>query len=75
MAMNPEAITRGKEVLTNFTHLNIPYQTFKDVTLTTDILIPKDLKPGKAPILIRFHGGFLVSTSRFSTFNTSYNLL
>ncbi|MCJ1275189.1 hypothetical protein MMC21_002990 [Puttea exsequens] len=61
MAVNPAAIARGKEALTHFTHLNVPYQTINDHAITTDILIPKDIKPGKAPLIVRFHGGFLIT--------------
>lgn len=39
------------------------YKTVKNHKFLTDVLIPKDIPTGPRPILIRLHGGFLVSPS------------
>jgi len=49
----------GRSLFNQFT---IPYKTINQHEITTDILIPKGIKPGKHPLLVRIHGGGLVST-------------
>lgn len=64
MSVNPEAMVRGQKALNAFNVTSATYQTIGDHNITVDVLIPKDLKPGKQhPVIIRFHGGFLVSKS------------
>lgn len=48
--------------LSLFNSFTIPYKTVNNHEITTDILIPKNIKPGKHPLLARFHGGGLVSS-------------
>jgi acetyl esterase/lipase len=38
-----------------------PYKTINSHTIEVGILVPKDLKPGKHPLIVKFHGGGLVS--------------
>ncbi|KAK7206392.1 Alpha/Beta hydrolase protein [Myxozyma melibiosi] len=40
------------------------YKTVKKTPIYTDVLIPKDVPEGPRPILIRLHGGFLITGSR-----------
>ncbi len=56
MSMDPAAIARAKEVLSCFSVTNVPYQTIGDHKVTLAVLIPNDLKPGKHPFVVRFHG-------------------
>ncbi|MCJ1432527.1 hypothetical protein MMC27_001884 [Xylographa pallens] len=51
------------------------YKTVNDHPIGVDILIPKDIKTGKRPLVVRFHGGFLVSgASLFPWFFPSWIL-
>lgn len=51
------------------------YKTIGKNSITVDILIPKDIQPGKYPLLIRFHGGGLVrSESRPLRDITAHNV-
>ncbi|RYP69920.1 hypothetical protein DL769_005145 [Monosporascus sp. CRB-8-3] len=45
----------------SFTILTTPYKTVSDQPITTDVLIPKNLKTSTSPILLRYHGGGFVS--------------
>jgi cephalosporin-C deacetylase-like acetyl esterase len=47
-----------------FTGYDIAYKYFQDTPIFTTVLLPKDLKPGKHPVLVRWHGGFLITGSR-----------
>ncbi|MCJ1385198.1 hypothetical protein MMC17_008319 [Xylographa soralifera] len=51
------------------------YKTVNDHPIGVDILIPKAIKAGKRPLVVRFHGGFLVSgASLFPWFFPSWVL-
>jgi cephalosporin-C deacetylase-like acetyl esterase len=39
------------------------YKKIGDHEIEVGILVPKDLKPGKHPLMVKFHGGGLVSNS------------
>ena len=61
MAMSAAALNPEK-----FSPFHIHSTTYKAVNehpISVDILVPKGLKPGnnKYPLIVRFHGGFLVS--------------
>ena len=43
---------------------NVPYKTVDDHPIEVSILIPKNIQPGKRPLLVRFHGGGLVEGVR-----------
>lgn len=58
--MNPVVITAVKEKFTAFNIHNVTYQVINGHAITADILIPKTLKSGKHPVIVSFHGGFLV---------------
>ncbi|PQE28578.1 Alpha beta hydrolase fold-1 protein [Rutstroemia sp. NJR-2017a WRK4] len=49
--------------LSHFHVLTTPYKTIEGLEIPAHILIPKSIadKPGKYPVLVRFHGGFLVT--------------
>lgn len=38
-----------------------PYKHIGPHAIELGILVPKDLKPGKHPLVVKFHGGGLVS--------------
>jgi acetyl esterase/lipase len=40
------------------------YKVIEGQPILLDLLVPKALPPGERPVLIRFHGGFLVYGSR-----------
>ena len=42
----------------------ITYKTVFNTPIDATILIPKSIKPGKYPVLVRWHGGYLVSGAR-----------
>jgi acetyl esterase/lipase len=52
-----------------FAAFNIYTTAYKHVNnqpISVDVLVPKNLKPGKHPLIVRFHGGFLVSCTALS---------
>ena len=40
------------------------YKTVGEAGIQVSIITPKDLKPGVYPVIIRFHGGFLITGHR-----------
>ncbi|RDW82780.1 hypothetical protein BP6252_03892 [Coleophoma cylindrospora] len=47
-----------------FSGFDVTTPTYKEVNghkITLDVLVPKDLDPGIYPLIVRFHGGFLIS--------------
>jgi len=40
------------------------YKKVDDLEVLTDVMIPKGISPGKHPVWIRFHGGYLVTGAR-----------
>lgn len=51
------------------------YKTVNGHPIGVDVLIPKELKSGKRPLLVRFHGGYLVTgASLFPFFFTNWIL-
>lgn len=61
----PSATSNASALLSpKFAKFNItttPYKTVNGQELPVHIFIPKNILPGKAPILARFHGGFLIT--------------
>lgn len=58
---------------TRFDSFTIHRTSYKEVNnqpIDVGILVPKSLKPGKHPLLVKFHGGGLVS-SKFLLLTTS----
>lgn len=53
-----------KDRLGAFAVHDVAYKTVNSTPIETSILIPKDAKPGKHPLLVRWHGGFLIAGSR-----------
>jgi cephalosporin-C deacetylase-like acetyl esterase len=47
--------------LSLFNIFTTPYKTLNNHAITADVLIPKNIQPGKHPLLVRLHGGCLVS--------------
>jgi hypothetical protein len=48
-----------------FPGMTVTTTHYKEVNghgIEVGIMVPKELKPGKHPIIVRFHGGFLVCT-------------
>lgn len=47
-----------------FSGFDVTTQTYKEIKghkITLDVLVPKSLAPGTYPVIMRFHGGFLVT--------------
>ncbi|KAK5120213.1 hypothetical protein LTR85_006419 [Meristemomyces frigidus] len=47
-----------------FNLVDVVYKSVDDTPIQASILIPKDIKPRKHPLMIRWHGGFLVTGNR-----------
>ena len=54
----------GFEKFEKFDIHSTKYKSVNDQPIGVDVLIPKNAKPGKLPVIVRFHGGYLVSTSK-----------
>jgi cephalosporin-C deacetylase-like acetyl esterase len=53
---------------TRFDRFNVYSTSYKKVRereIGVGILVPKELKPGKCPVIVKWHGGGLVSSSLF----------
>jgi acetyl esterase/lipase len=48
----------------DFDQKDFVYKTVNNHEISTTVLIPKNLKPGKHPLLVHFHGGFLICGSK-----------
>lgn len=47
-----------------FNVFDVVYKTVSSTPIYTSILISKSIKPGKHPLLVRFHGGSLIAAAR-----------
>jgi cephalosporin-C deacetylase-like acetyl esterase len=47
-----------------FNIVDVHYKTVNGVAVPASILIPKDIRPGKHPLLVRWHGGCLITGHR-----------
>jgi acetyl esterase/lipase len=45
----------------NYEILTTDYKVVNGTGIALDVLLPKNLRPGKCPLIIRFHGGGWVS--------------
>jgi cephalosporin-C deacetylase-like acetyl esterase len=45
----------------SFSVYRTSYKKIRDHEIEVGILVPNDLKPGKSPLIVKFHGGGLVS--------------
>ena len=61
MALNPTAIAQTQSKFLSFTIHSSTYHHINTHPLTTDIFIPKNLPPGPHPLIVRLHGGFLIT--------------
>lgn len=61
MAMSAAAL--NPEKFSPFYIHSTSYKAVNEHPISVDILVPKDLTPGitERPLIVRFHGGFLVS--------------
>lgn len=50
----------------SFTIYRTSYKKIGDHSIEAGVLVPKDLKPGKHPLLVKFHGGGLVQCTLHS---------
>ncbi|KAI5201084.1 hypothetical protein AUEXF2481DRAFT_38949 [Aureobasidium subglaciale EXF-2481] len=48
----------------HFDQKDVVYKTVNKHEISTAILVPKNIKPGKRPLLVHFHGGFLICGSK-----------
>jgi acetyl esterase/lipase len=53
--------TPVQENLAKFNISTVTYKTVNSHAITTDVFIPKSLPAGKYPMLVRFHGGGLIT--------------
>jgi acetyl esterase/lipase len=58
---NPSAAALHSPKFSNFTITTTPYKTINNQPVPVHVFIPKNITPGKHPILARFHGGFLIT--------------
>lgn len=73
--VGPEAIALVTEKFQLFNIHSTTYQTVGSHSITADIFIPKDISPGPHPLIVRFHGGFLIiSSSLFPGFFPTWTL-
>lgn len=59
-----ESSTSQMHKLAPFNLHDITYKTVSNTPINATILIPKDIKPGKHPVLVRWHGGYLIAGAR-----------
>ncbi|TIA30215.1 alpha/beta-hydrolase [Aureobasidium pullulans] len=48
----------------DFDQKDVVYKTVNDQDISTTILVPRNITPGKHPLLVHFHGGFLICGSK-----------
>ena len=60
MAMHALAPLSSPVTYSDFTVLTTTYKVVREHEIKVDVLLPPGLKPGKAPIIIFWHGGALV---------------
>ena len=62
MPISPAALSPEK--FAPFSVYSTSYKTVNEHPIGVDVLVPKSLKSGsgKSPLIVRFHGGYLVST-------------
>lgn len=48
-----------------FNLVDFNYKEVNGTAVPASILIPKDIKPGAHPVLVRWHGGCLITGHRF----------
>lgn len=68
LAMAPLDDTTAATRFDSFDVHRTSYKKIGDHNIEVGILIPKDIKPGKHPVIVKFHGGGLVkypSSSKF----------
>jgi acetyl esterase/lipase len=58
---NPSATALVSPKFSNFTITTTPYKIVNGQEIPVHVFTPKTIKPGKAPLLARFHGGFLIT--------------
>lgn len=58
--MAPLDDTTAETRFDSFNVYRTSYKKIGDHDIEAGILVPKDLKPGKVPLIVKFHGGGLV---------------
>ena len=56
------------EKLAKFDVLETTYKIVNDQDIKAFVLIPKNITGGKHPVIVEWHGGFLVSTAHHRVF-------
>lgn len=59
--MAPLDDTTAANRFDTFNVYRAPFKKIGDHEIEAGIIIPKDLKPGKKPVIVKFHGGCLVN--------------
>ena len=44
--------------------IDIEYKAVDGISIPATVLVPKDVNPGKHPVLVRWHGGCLITGHR-----------
>ena len=47
-----------------FNVIDVDYKKVRDVSIQASILVPKHIQPGTHPVLVRWHGGCLITGHR-----------
>jgi cephalosporin-C deacetylase-like acetyl esterase len=68
--MAPHDDTTGENRFDLFNIYRTPFKKVGNHVIDVGILIPKDLKPGKHPVIVKYHGGGLVSRHCNQTSNS-----
>ena len=69
-AMNFSAAAFNPDKFSPFNIYSTSYKTVDEHPIGVDVLVPRDLKLGteKHPLMVRFHGGYLVKENPFFPF-------
>jgi acetyl esterase/lipase len=59
-----ESVKMAASKYVDFDQKDFVYKTSNNHRITTTVLVPKNLEPGKHPLLVHFHGGFLICGSK-----------
>jgi len=72
---SPSAIAKQSPKFSRFTITTTPYKIVNGQEIPVHVFIPKQLKAGKSPLIVRFHGGFLITgAALFPDFSAEWAL-
>lgn len=59
-ALIPTMLSEGPEKFDKFEIHSTTYKSVNNQPIGVDVLFTKTKKPGRLPVIVRFHGGYLV---------------